>query len=189
MSRPILQVVVGSTRPERIGLPVARWIEGRAAEHGAFAVELVDLAEVALPLFDEPHHPRLGQYVHQHTRDWSATVSRGDAFVFVVPEYNHSFNAAIKNALDYLAVEWRYKPVGFVSYGGVAGGTRAVAMLKPVVAVLKMVPVVEAVPLPFVHRQVVDGVFQDDDRLRAAASAMFDELSRVAAALAPLRQG
>jgi len=116
-------------------------------------------------------------------------VSRGDAFVFVVPEYNHSFNAAIKNALDYLAVEWRYKPVGFVSYGGVAGGTRAVAMLKPVVAVLKMVPVVEAVPLPFVHRQVVDGVFQDDDRLRAAASAMFDELSRVAAALAPLRQG
>ena len=91
-------------------------------------------------MFDEPKHPRFGEYVHQHTKDWSATISRGDAFVFVIPEYNYGFNAAIKNAIDYLNTEWQYKPVGFVSYGGVAAGTRAMQMLKQVITTLKMVP-------------------------------------------------
>ncbi len=67
-------------------------------------------------------------------------VERGDAYVFVTPEYNHSFNAVLKNALDYLHQEWHHKAVGFVSYGGVSGGTRAVASLRLVVGTLKMVP-------------------------------------------------
>jgi NAD(P)H-dependent FMN reductase len=187
MSSPTLQIVVGSVREGRVGLPVAQWVQAQAAEHGHFAVELVDLAEVGLPLLVEPKHPILGDYRYQYTKDWSATVQRADAFVFVSPEYNHSFSAALKNAIDHLSAEWRYKPVGFVSYGGVAAGTRGVAMLKPVCSVLKMVPITEGVPLPFVHRQLVEGVFQDDDRLRVAATAMFDELARVSHALAPLR--
>src|ERR1700712_2192642 len=108
-------------------------------------------------MFDEPHHPRFGRYEHEHTREWSATVDRADAFVFVTPEYNYGFNAATKNAIDYLHAEWRNKPVGFVSYGGGAAGTRAVQMLKLVVTALGMVPVLESVNIPFVQQFVDDG--------------------------------
>src|ERR1700761_3373091 len=98
-----LEIVVASTRRGRVGMPIGRWIEGEAKEHGGFEeVVLVDLAEVNLPFMNEPNHPRLGQYVHQHTKDWSATVAAGDAFVFVMPEYNYGYNAELKNAIDYL---------------------------------------------------------------------------------------
>jgi NAD(P)H-dependent FMN reductase len=71
-----LEIIVASTRPGRVGLPVAKWIEGEATAHGGFdEVEIVDLAEVNLPFFDEPKHPRLGEYEHQHTKDWSAKVA------------------------------------------------------------------------------------------------------------------
>jgi NAD(P)H-dependent FMN reductase len=157
--------------------------------HGGFDVELVDLAEVNLPLFDEPKHPRFGEYVHQHTKDWSAIVSRGDAFIFVIPEYNHGFNAAIKNALDYLNAEWRGKAVAFVSYGGVAAGTRAMQMLKPVLAALKLVPLAEAVNIPFVQQFLDENKrLQPNEVMTEAATAMLDELARVEAALQPLRE-
>jgi len=77
-------------------------------------------------LLDDPHLPRLRQYTRQHTSDWSALVDAVDAVVFVTPEYNFGYPATIKNAIDYLHSEWNYKPVGFVSYGGIAAGTRAV---------------------------------------------------------------
>jgi NAD(P)H-dependent FMN reductase len=188
VTNPILQIIIASTRPGRVGPSVASWIQQRAIGHGAFDVELVDLAEVNLPLLDEPSHPRLRQYVHQHTKDWSATIDRADAFIFVMPEYNHGFNAAIKNAIDYLNAEWGHKPVGFASYGGVAAGTRAVQMLDPVVTAVKMVPMFEAVNIPFVHQ------FLDDERrlrpndiMETAAITMLDELARWTAALRPLR--
>ncbi len=118
---PRLTIVIASTRPGRVGLPVARWFEAQAIAHGGFDVEVADLAELKLPLMDEPNHPRLHTYVHQHTRDWSALVDASDAFVFVMPEYNNGYTAPLKNAIDYLHDEWFYKPVGLVSYGGVAG--------------------------------------------------------------------
>jgi NAD(P)H-dependent FMN reductase len=132
VTQPVLQVIIGSTRPGRVGKPVADWIIERARARGDFEVVVSDLAEISLPIFDEPNHPRLGQYVHQHTKDWSAIVARSDAFVWVIPEYNYGFNAATKNALDYLNAEWRDKPAGIVSYGAVSGGTRATQMLKQV---------------------------------------------------------
>ena len=177
MSNPTLQIIIASTRPGRVGPSVAAWIDERAVAHGGFEVELVDLAEVNLPLFDEPKHPRFGEYVHQHTKDWSAIVARGDAFIFVVPEYNHGFNAAIKNALDYLNREWRDKAVGFVSYGGVAAGTRAVQMLKPVLAALKMVPLFDAVNIPFVQQFLdADRNLQPNEIMESAATVLLDEL-------------
>lgn len=188
MTRPILQVIVGSTRPGRVGRPVAEWFEGVARGHEAFEVELVDLAEVDLPMFDEPRHPRLREYAHDHTRRWSATIDRADAYVFVVPEYNHGYNAAVKNAIDYLFHEWQRKPVGVVSYGGVAGGTRAVQQLKTVFAALKMVPLPEAVYIPMVATVVRDGVVEPTDVMGDAATTMLDELERWATALGRLRQ-
>ena len=188
MTKPTLQIIIASTRPGRVGLPVATWFRDRAVKHGGFDVELIDLAEVNLPLFDEPKHPRFGEYVHAHTKAWSATIQRGDAYVFVIREYNYGFNAAIKNAIDYLNKEWQYKPVGFVTYGGVAAGTRAMQMLKQVISALKMVPMLEAVNIPFVQQFLdEDRVLQPNDVMEAAATSLLDELQRWAGATAHLR--
>jgi NAD(P)H-dependent FMN reductase len=188
VSNPILQIIIASTRPGRVGPSVAAWIQERAVAHGGFDVELIDLAEVNLPMMDEPNHPRLRKYTHQHTKDWSATIDRGDAYIFVVPEYNYGFNAPIKNAIDYLHFEWEHKALGFASYGGVAAGTRAVQMLKQVVTTLKMVPVFDSVSIPFVQQ------FLDDERrlvpndiMESAATAMLDELLRWTTSLRTLR--
>lgn len=187
---PTLQIVVASTRPGRVGLPIGRWVRDRAVEHGAFDVDLIDLAEINLPFLDEPKHPRLGEYQHQHTREWSARITRGDAFVFVTPEYNHSFNAPLKNAIDFLYAEWQYKPVGFVSYGGVAAGTRAVQALKPTLAILRMTPTVAIVPIPFFAQYVdTEGRFVGSEALDQACVTMFDELKRLEALLRPARVG
>ncbi|GAA1633411.1 NAD(P)H-dependent oxidoreductase [Kribbella alba] len=185
----VLKIILASTRPGRVGLPVAQWMESLAVAHGVFdTVELVDLAAVNLPFMNEPNHPRLGQYIHQHTRDWSRIVDEADAFVFVMPEYNYGYNAELKNAIDYLHTEWHYKPVGLVSYGGVAAGTRAAQQIKQVVTTLKMTPIFEAVSIPFVRQFIGDdGNLIANEVMTTAAEAMLDELSRVADALSPLR--
>ena len=119
----VLDVIVASTRPARGGLHVAHWFLERAIDHAGFQVELVDLAQVDLPMFDEPRHPKLRHYEHDHTKVWSSIVDPADAFVIVTPEYNHGPPPALVNALAVLSREWAYKPVGFVSYGSVSGGS------------------------------------------------------------------
>jgi NAD(P)H-dependent FMN reductase len=185
-----LQIIIASTRPGRVGPTVARWIHAEAKEHAGFdIIDVVDLAEVHLPMMNEPNHPRLRDYVHKHTHEWSARVDAADAFVYVMPEYNNGFTAPLKNAIDYLHHEWAYKPVGLVSYGGVSAGTRAAQMIKPVLATLKMVPLSEAVSVPFVHSMISeDDQLLPNEIMVAAAKAMFDELRRVSDALRPLRQ-
>ena len=184
-----LLIVIASTRPGRIGLPVANWFTERAREHEGFELAVVDLAELALPLLDEPHHPRLRQYTRDHTFAWSAAVEAADAFAFVTSEYNHGYPAALKNAIDYLNHEWRYKPVGFVSYGGVAAGTRAVQQLKQVVTALHMTPVTPSVNIPFVVQFLKDGVIEANEVMIQSAAQVLDELLAVEEALRPLRAG
>ncbi len=184
---PKLLVIVGSTRPGRVGSALARWITDRASEQGAFEAELVELADLALPLIDEPAHPRFQRYEHAHTKRWSAKVDGADAFVFVVPEYNHGPPPALINAMDYLAREWAYKPVGMMSYGGVSGGIRSVAHLLPMLSVLKMVALPEAVVVPFVAKSVNEGAFEPSDIQVGAAKTMLDELVRWTGALKTLR--
>lgn len=172
-----LQIIIGSTRPGRRGGGVGRWFHDLALRHDRFDVELVDLLEVGLPLLDEPRPSGRGPYARAHTRRWSRTISAGQAYVFVVPEYNHSYNAATKNALDFLNEEWRHKPVGFVGYGGTAAGARAVQALIPVVVALGMRPVARAVHIPLISRAVsADGSLTTDDRLDTAALNLLDEL-------------
>jgi NAD(P)H-dependent FMN reductase len=183
VSQPRLHIIVGSTRPGRRGPVIADWFHALALRHAGFDTELVDLAKVGLPLLDEPRPPQRGQYEHDHTRRWSETVSAADAFVFVVPEYNHSYNAATKNALDYLAKEWQGKPVAFVGYGGVAAGARAVQALLPVVIALGMVPVAGAVHIPFVRLSfTADGTFEPAPGLVENATGVLDDLLRVTTA-------
>ena len=184
---PKLCIVVCSTREGRAGLPVAQWFFQAAQAHGRFTCELVDLKEVDLPLLDEPNHPRFQNYTKDHTKAWSARVGQSDAFVFVTPEYNHGMPPALVNALNYLYVEWNYKAAGFVSYGGLSGGTRSVQMAKMVLAGLKMVPIVEAVNLAFFQKQLEGGTFKAAEVNQKSAVAMLDELLRWTDALKALR--
>ncbi|MBS2027706.1 MAG: NAD(P)H-dependent oxidoreductase [Deltaproteobacteria bacterium] len=184
-----LEVFICSTRPGRVGLPVGAWFEEQARAHGKFEVARVDLAEVNLPMMDEPKHPRLQQYEHAHTKAWSETVKSADAFVFVTPEYNYGMPAPLLNALDYLLHEWAYKPAAFVSYGGVSAGTRSVQMAKQVLTTLKIMPIPEAVSVPFGPKYVVDGVFKPPPEQEKAATVMLDELWKWTGALKTLRPG
>jgi NAD(P)H-dependent FMN reductase len=184
---PRLLIILASTRPGRVGLPVAEWFTGVAEADARFEVELVDLAELGLPLLDEPKHPRLREYLHPHTFGWSETVERADAVVLVTAEYNYGYPAALKNALDYLHHEWRHKPLGFVSYGGVAAGTRAVQQLKQVTGALQLVPTATAVNIPFVGAMIEDQRLVANDVMEQAAGAMLAELETLHGALAPLR--
>ncbi len=183
-----LQVIVASVRQGRVGLPVAQWFVQAAERFGKFDLELVDLKTWNLPLMDEPEHPRLGHYQHQHTKNWSQQIDKADAFVLVMPEYNYSMTAPLKNALDYLAREWQYKPVGFVSYGGISGGTRAVQMAKQVVTTLKMMPIPEAVNVSFVQKYLnSEGQFEATQELEKSAEIMLEELNHWAVHLKPMR--
>jgi NAD(P)H-dependent FMN reductase len=186
--RPRLGVVVASVREGRVGGPVSDWFMERARQHGGFELALLDLKAVDLPLLSEPHHPRLRKYTHEKTKAWSATIDALDAFVFVTPEYNYCAPPALINALDHLYGEWNYKAAGVVSYGGVSGGLRAAQVTRQFVSAFKMVPVVEAVAIPFVARLIEDGRFTGGEHYDQPAAAMLDELMRWTRALAALRQ-
>jgi NAD(P)H-dependent FMN reductase len=144
-------VIAGSTRPNRHSEPVARWVIERAALRADLEADLIDLARIDLPMFDEPIPPIMGDYANEHTRAWAATIARHDAFVFVSPEYNRSIPAVLKNAIDFLYQEWTDKVAGFVSYGADAGGARAVEHLRVVLGELRVADVRTMVALSLYH--------------------------------------
>lgn len=180
-----LMVLTGSARPGRQGDAWGRWMADVAREHSDYEVQLVDLAELALPLFDEPHHPRLRRYEHDHTKAWSAMVEAADAFVFVTPEYNHSFPASLKNALDYLAAEWKDKPGGILSYGGISGGLRSAQQLRQVLGALGVAVPQGTVSVPFSLQYVHDGVADAPELAVQSATMMLGEMERLGALLRP----
>jgi len=116
-------------------------------------------------------------------------VGASDAFVFVTPEYNYASPPTLINALDYLVHEWAYKPAAFVSYGGASGGMRSVQMTKMLLTSLKIVPIPEAVAIPFVPKMLDAGKLKATEVLEKSATTMLDELHRWAVALAPMRAG
>jgi len=196
--KPCLHIITGSTRPGRVGPSVAAWFTAHARAADTFEIEVIDLAEVALPLLDEPNQPGEQKYVHEHTTMWSKTITRADAVVFVIPEYNASMNAATKNALDYLYVEWHYKPLGIVSYGGISGGLRAAQAIKQVGAALKMIVMQDTVMIPRVSSLLTEtpgseGAPAQDRTLTAtpamdrSAATLLSELLKLTLATAPLR--
>lgn len=181
-----IAVIVGSTRPGRVGASVAQWVQASAEGRDAI-YEIVDIADFHLPVYDEPLPATLGQYEGAHTRRWSEAISSYDGFVFVTPEYNRSTSGALKNAIDYLYTEWNNKAAAFVSYGAV-GGVRAVEHLRAIAG---------EVQLADVHTQVSFSLFTDfadftsftpAEHHRAQATEMFDQLEAWAGALAPLRR-
>ncbi len=184
-----LNVVITSTRPGRNGEPVGQWFHDHAsANPGAFdEVILSDLAEIGLPLLDEPHHPRAQKYTKAHSKKWAGIVDDSDAFVFVLPEYNFAPPPAFFNAIDYLALEWNYKPASFLSYGGVSGGMRASQGAKEILTTVKVMPIPEQVVVPMVFDHLRDGRFEAPEIVRNSADTMIAELGKWAGALKTLR--
>lgn len=182
-----LMIIVASIREGRKGLPIGRWVRSEVEKDGRFEVDWVDLRELNLPIMDEPNHPMLGQYTQDHSKAWSERVDAADAFIFVQPEYNHSFSPALKNALDYLHREWGRKPLGTVSYGGISGGTRGVASLRPVTTVLGLVATRANVELAWAGNQIEDDVFSPRESQGSTLRAMLDELKTLDTTLRPLR--
>lgn len=186
---PNLGVVIASTREGRAGGPIADWFTTICRSEGVFDTTVIDLKAVSLPMLSEREHPRLKKYEQPGTLAWSELVTGMDAFVFVTPEYNFGAPPALVNALDHLYVEWNYKPAGFVSYGGVSAGTRSVVMAKSLLTTLKVVPLVEAVAIPFFpnYMDKDTGRFKGDEPLEKSARAMLRELARWTDALKVLR--
>lgn len=182
-----LMIIIGSVRPGRAGLPIGSWVRDRAEAHGGFEIDLVDLLELGLPFMDEPAHPSLRQYTKPHTVAWSERVEAADAFIFVTPEYNHSYAPALKNAIDFLNGEWWRKPVGFVSYGGVSGGTRGVVALDQAINGLGLVKVGANLEVNFAGRMVADGVFTPGEKELAVLDKELAELIDLSEVLRPSR--
>ena len=179
-------IILGSTRPNRNGEQVARWVLDIASRREDAEFELVDLRDYPLPYLDEPVPPSLGQYQNDHTKQWAAKIASFDGFVIVTPEYNHSTSGVLKNAIDFLFAEWNNKAVGFVSYGS-AGGARAVEHLRLVAGELQMADVRQQVMLSLVTEFENYSIFKPGDYNLPALNTMLDQVVAWSTALAPLR--
>jgi NAD(P)H-dependent FMN reductase len=179
-------IILGSTRPNRNGEQVANWVFDLASRRDDAEFELIDLRDYPLPHLDEPLPPSLGQYQHEHTKQWAATIASFDGFVIVTPEYNHGTSGVLKNAIDYLYAEWNNKAVGFVSYGSV-GGARAVEHLRLVAGELQMADVRQQVALSLITEFKNFSVFKPGDYNLPALNTLLGQVIAWSAALAPLR--
>ena len=179
-----LHIIVGSTRDARAAEPVAQWVHQRATEHGGFDVTLLDLRDWQLPMFAETL-ATIGDfsdptYSDPIVRRWNQTIAEGDAFIFITPEYNHSFPAVLKNAIDSVFVSWafRNKPAAFVAYsGGPVGGARAVEQLALVTIEAEMVPLRNTVLIPAVHAAFDDYARPTNPQTDVALEILLEDLA------------
>ena len=180
-------IILGSTRPNRNGEQVAKWVYDLATRRTDAEFELVDLRDYPLPHLDEPLPASMGQYQGEHTKAWADKIGSFDGFVIVTPEYNHSTSGVLKNAMDYLYAEWNNKAVGFVSYGAV-GGARAAEHLRLVAGELQMADVRQQVALSLLTDFENYSVFKPSAYHVAALNTLLDQVVAWTTALAPLRE-
>ncbi|MDZ4745921.1 MAG: NAD(P)H-dependent oxidoreductase [bacterium] len=179
-------IIIGSTRPGRKAESVAKWVHQIAATRGDAEYELVDIADYDLPLLDEPIPPSSGKYSKDHTKKWSAAITPFDAFVFVTPEYNHGTSAALKNAIDFLWLEWNNKAAGFVGYGS-SGGTRAVESLRLVMGEVEIADVRRQVALSLRSDFENYTIFKPEAHHEKTLNKMLDQVVAWGTALKGLR--
>ena len=181
-----IAIIVGSTRPGRKAGAVAQWVHEIAKKRGDTEYEIVDIKDYNLPLLDEAIPPSMGQYSQPHTKAWSAKIAAFDAYVFVTPEYNHGTSGALKNAIDYLYVEWNNKAAGFVGYGS-AGGTRAVENLRLIMGELQVADVRAQVALSLFTDFENFTTFKPAPMHEKSVNAMLDQVIAWGGALKTLR--
>ena len=167
-----LRVIVSSTRPGRIGPQVADWVAAQATA-SEWEVQVLDLSD--LPFLDEEEHPKAGKYALPHTQRWASKVFESDAIVVVTPQYNRSFPAPIKNAIDMLFAEWDGKPIAVVGYGW-SGGVDAAADLTKVLTHVKA-DVVGSTGLVFTKDLTPEGQLTTTDERRAELAELLATLS------------
>ena len=180
-------IIIGSTRPNRKSAKVGLWVFEQARERDDFEVELVDLADQGLPIFDEGIPPGAGNYEHEHTKRWAALIDSFDGYIFVTPEYNHGIPGVLKNALDFIYAEWNNKVAGFVGYGN-TGGARSVEQLRLVMAEFSVATVRSTVALSIFTDFDKENKFIPDERHLEKLGAMFDELVSWGEALKGMRE-
>lgn len=139
MSELRIGIIIGSTRPGRVGPQVGEWVKKHATAEGV-EFELIDLRDYALPNLDEPLPAGYGQYSQEHTKTFARKVAEFDGYLFVTPEYNHSLPGSLKNALDFVGAEWNNKAAGIISYGSM-GGVRAGEHLRQILGQLQIADV------------------------------------------------
>ena len=177
-------IIFGSSRQGRKGGKVADWIKKEIENDHRFHVDYVDLQNHVLPFFDEPISPfsmgSLNDYTQPEGKAWAERVAKNEAVIIITPEYNHSFPGVLKNALDWVGKPWIDKPVGFISYGGISGGTRAIEQLRLVAAELGLIQVAAAIHFPF-FKTAFDEQEQPlrMDYYTQAISKMLDEIIRL----------
>ena len=179
-------IILGSTRPNRNGEAVAKWVLDQTKNRKDARYELVDIKDYNLPLLDEPIPPSQGKYSQPHTKRWAEKIGSFDAFVFVTPEYNHSTSGALKNAIDFLYREWNNKAAGFVSYGS-AGGARAVEALRLIMAEIQIADVRAQVMFSLFTDFKIFSEFAPDPRHDAELDAMLKQLVGWGTALKTVR--
>jgi NAD(P)H-dependent FMN reductase len=177
-------IILGSTRPNRVGDQVATWVHGLAAARDDATYDLIDLRDHPLPHLEEPLSPMLGRYQHEHTRAWARTIAPYDGLVLVTAEYNHGLPGVLKNALDHLHAEWHGKVVGIVSYG-VHGGTGAAAQLRQICGQLGMADVQRQVALSLISDFENYATFTPGEHHAAAIGELLDQVLAWTRALAP----
>ena len=184
-----LVMVVGSVREVRFGPVVASWVAERAREHGGFDVEVVDLVDIEIPISLPAESPKFAGDNYPRPSGMAPLTSAlesADAIILVTPEYNHSYPASLKAAIDWHFTQWTAKPVGFVSYGGVAGGRHAVLHLENVLTELHAVTIRDGLSFPNYFTSWEDGQPLDAEA-SIQAKAMLDQLAWWADALRTAR--
>ena len=143
-NKPRIALIIGSTRATRFADGPAAWMKAQADARGDMTVEVVDLRDFDLPMFDEPASNAYMPSSNAAAVAWQQKIASFDGYIFVVAEYNHSVTGALKNALDQAYVEWARKPMAAIAYGSM-GGARALEHLRMIAVELQMVPVRNAV--------------------------------------------
>lgn len=182
-----LQIILGSTRPNRVGKGVADWVYEQAQQRSDIEVELVDIADYDLPLLDEPRPPSTGNYTQAHTKKWAAKIAEADGYIFVTAEYNHSVPGALKNAIDFLYAEWNNKAAGIVSYGAAASGARAAEHLRGVLGEIQIADVREQLLLSLINDFEGYTTFRPTQQHGAQLTKVLDQTVKWSAALTTVR--
>lgn len=181
-----IAIIIGSTRPGRLGEAVGKWAHDIARKRNDADFELIDIAQFNLPLLDECMPASSGQYRQPHTRAWSAKIAAFDGYVFVTPEYNHGPCGALKNAIDFLSREWTDKAAGFIGYGYTMGA-RAIEHLRLVMASVQVATVRPQVGLSLFTDFENSTVFKPAAMQEKNVNAMLDHVIAWSGALRPLR--
>ena len=171
-------IIIASVRDGRVGESIAKHVLNLAnISSKEIEYNLIDLKEINLPMLNEPYPAAMNNYQYPHTKAWSKLISGFNGFIIVTPEYNHGYPSAIKNALDYLYLEWHHKPLAFIGYGYSANGARAIEQLRLVTVYLQLKALWRDVVINLATSSK-DGSFQSNSIIDGQINVLIEDLEQ-----------